>query len=200
MFLELIISVFTVANSFIALFIVVYAFLFLNKTKRHKDRRPWDYLFLASIIYLLYTLFLMMLEIYQVKILFGTLGVYELSIFFQFTYTGLILLAFISQTDLIFNNEVIIIMKKEPKKGDEKDEMASTPLVKVEVPGSNNEETTILVEKAPESSPIQQEIHSQPTPAPKISQRSEFKPKPTAKKKIKASRKKISKKPKAKKR
>ena len=113
MFLDLIVGIFTVANSFIALFIVVYAFMFLNKTRSHKDRRPWDYLFLASIIYLVYTMFLMLLEIYNIRMIFNTLDVYELSVFFQFIYTGLILLAFISQTDLIFNNQVIIIMKKD---------------------------------------------------------------------------------------
>jgi hypothetical protein len=111
--------------------------LFLNKTKRHKDRRPWDYLFLASVIYLAYTLFLMMLEIYKVHELFGTLGVYELSIFFQFMYTGLILLAFISQTDLIFNNEVIIIMKKEKEGQKERREIITEPLVKVEISEPN---------------------------------------------------------------
>jgi len=111
MFLDLIIGIFTMANSFIALFIVIYALLFLKKTKSHKERRPWDYLFVASIIYLCFTMLLMMLEIYDMKLLFN-LDVYELSIFFQFIYTGLILLAFISQTDLIFKNELIIITRK----------------------------------------------------------------------------------------
>jgi hypothetical protein len=112
-FLDILIGVFTLANTFIALFIVVYAFLFLRKTKSHKDRRPWDYLFLASLIYLVYNLFLIMLQIFGVNSLFYTLDLYELSVFFQFIYTGLILLSFISQTDLIFNNDIIIIMKKE---------------------------------------------------------------------------------------
>jgi hypothetical protein len=111
MFLNLIMGVFTLANSFIALFIVIYAFMFLKKTKSHRERRPWDYLFIASTIYLIYTILLMMLEIYNVTTIMDV-NVFELSVFFQFIYTGLILLSFISQTDLIFKNDLIIIMKK----------------------------------------------------------------------------------------
>ena len=99
------------ANSFIALFIVVYAVLFLKKTKSHKERRPWDYLVVASIIYLAYTLLAMLLAIYNVRTILRV-NVSELNVFFQFLYTGLILLAFISQTDLIFKNEIIIITRK----------------------------------------------------------------------------------------
>ncbi|KYK25567.1 hypothetical protein AYK26_07840 [Euryarchaeota archaeon SM23-78] len=119
MFVEVIKGVFSMANSFIAIFIVVYAFLFLKKTKSHKERRPWDYLVIASIIYLVYTMFSMLLNIYGIDLLIG-LNLVELSIFFQFIYTGLILLAFISQTDLIFKNEIIIITRKLSPKEKEK--------------------------------------------------------------------------------
>ncbi len=111
MFLELIRGIFTLANTFIAVFIVVYAFLFLKKTKSHYERRPWDYLFMASIIYLSYTLAIMLLTLYNVQTVLN-LKLDELNVFFQFLYTGLILLAFISQTDLIFKNEIIIITRK----------------------------------------------------------------------------------------
>jgi len=111
MFLQFVSGIISLANAFIALFIVVYALLFLKKTKSHRERRPWDYLFVASTIYLLYTLLAMILQIYEVHQIWN-LDVYELTIFFQFIYTGLILLAFISQTDLIFKNEIIIITRK----------------------------------------------------------------------------------------
>jgi len=110
-FLELLRGIFTLANAFIAVFIVIYAFLFLKKTKSHRERRPWDYLFVASAIYLTYTLIIMLFSLYKVDVLLN-LSLDELSIFFQFLYTGLILLAFISQTDLIFKNEIIIITRK----------------------------------------------------------------------------------------
>jgi glucan phosphoethanolaminetransferase (alkaline phosphatase superfamily) len=111
MFLELVRGIFTLANAFIAVFIVVYAFLFLKKTKSHYERRPWDYLFMASIIYLTYTMALMLLTLYNIQTVLN-LKLEELNIFFQFLYTGLILLAFISQTDLIFKNEIIVITRK----------------------------------------------------------------------------------------
>jgi len=115
MFLDILRGVFTLSNTFIALFIVVYAFLFLKKTKSHKERRPWDYLVFASVLYLIYTLLLMLMTIYKITLLLN-LSLLELSMFFQFLYTGFILLAFISQTDLIFKNEIIIITRKlEPK-------------------------------------------------------------------------------------
>ncbi len=111
MFLELIRGIFTLSNTFIAVFIVVYAFLFLKKTKSHYERRPWDYLFMASIIYLTYTLAIMLLTLYNVQVILN-LKLEEMNVFFQFLYTGLILLAFISQTDLIFKNEIIVITRK----------------------------------------------------------------------------------------
>lgn len=116
MLLELLHGVLSLANAFIAFFIVIYAFLFLKQTRSHKERRPWDYLVVASVIYLAYTILLLVLAIYDVKT-FLNLNLEELSVFFQFIYTGLILLAFISQTDLIFKNEIIIITRKmEPEK------------------------------------------------------------------------------------
>ncbi|MBW2990500.1 hypothetical protein KY348_02220 [Candidatus Woesearchaeota archaeon] len=138
MFLQVLQGVFAMANTFIALFIVIYALLFLKQTKSHKDRRPWDYLIVASIIYLAYTLLTMLLTIYDVRNLFN-LSIGELSIFFQFLYTGLILLAFISQTDLIFKNEIIIITRRlEPGQKEEID---------VHIGGKSKKEKTSKKEK-----------------------------------------------------
>jgi len=115
MFLEVLQGVFALANAFIALFIVIYAFLFLKKTKSHRERRPWDYLMIASMTYLVYTFLVMLFTIYGVETIFN-LNVTDVNVFFQFLYTGLILLAFISQTDLIFKNEIIIITRRlDPK-------------------------------------------------------------------------------------
>ena len=111
MLLEFVRGIFSMANAFIAFFIVIYAFLFLHKTKSHKERRPWDYLVIASIIYLAYTLLSMLFSIYGVNTILS-FHVSEMSTFFQFVYSGLILLSFISQTDLIFKNELIIITRK----------------------------------------------------------------------------------------
>jgi hypothetical protein len=151
MFLELIRGIFTLANSFIAVFIVVYAFLFLKKTKSHYERRPWDYLFMASVIYLTYTMIIMLLSLYHVQEVMN-LKLEELNVFFQFLYTGLILLAFISQTDLIFKNEIIIITRKlephEKNKIGEKIEKDLTEEIKVEIkPGQEEPEKKEREEK-----------------------------------------------------
>ena len=111
MFLDLIKGVLSLSNVFIAVFIVIYAMLFLKQTRSHRERRPWDYLVVASVIYLLYTLFTMLIQNYGEQMVFN-LSLDELSIFFQFIYSGLVLLAFISQTDLIFKNEIIIITRR----------------------------------------------------------------------------------------
>lgn len=118
MLLEFVKGIFSMANTFIAFFIVIYAILFLHKTKSHKERRPWDYLVIASIIYLGYTLLSMLFSIYGINTILS-FHVNELSTFFQFVYTGLILLSFISQTDLIFKNQLIIITRRlSPKEKD----------------------------------------------------------------------------------
>lgn len=115
MFLDVLQGIFSMANAFIAFFIVVYAFLFLKKTKSHRERRPWDYLIIASIVYLFYTFLVMLFTIYGVETIIN-LNITDVSVFFQFLYTGLILLTFISQTDLIFKNEIIIITRRiDPK-------------------------------------------------------------------------------------
>ena len=111
MFLDLIKGVLSLSNVFIAVFIVIYAMLFLKQTRSHRERRPWDYLVVASIIYLIYTMFTMILANFGAQMILN-LSLEELSVFFQFIYSGLILLAFISQTDLIFKNEIIIITRK----------------------------------------------------------------------------------------
>src|SRR4030042_1195594 len=111
MFLDLIKGVLSLSNVFIAVFIVIFAMLFLKQTRSHRERRPWDYLVVASVIYLLYTLFTMLIQNYGEQMVFN-LSLDELSIFFQFIYSGLVLLAFISQTDLIFKNEIIIITRR----------------------------------------------------------------------------------------
>jgi len=39
------------ANLFISVFIIVYAYLFLKKSHKHKDRRPWEFLIAGMIIF-----------------------------------------------------------------------------------------------------------------------------------------------------
>jgi hypothetical protein len=100
------------ANVFIAAFILIYAYLFLRKTQEHRDRRPWDFLFLASFFYLLSQVFVVIVRSgvevpgINLDIVSGVLA---------FLYSGCVLLAFVSQHDLILRSQLILISKKDEK-------------------------------------------------------------------------------------
>lgn len=104
-------GIFTLASVFIACFITVYAYLFLTKTQEHKERRPWDFLFIASILFLLFEL--LSLFVYFGFIQFIGVDLPMVSKVFEFLYSGFVLLAFISQHDLILRSHLILISKKE---------------------------------------------------------------------------------------
>ncbi len=101
------------ANVFIALFIMIYAYLFLKKTNEHRDRRPWDFLFIASVVYLVYQIFAV-LYLGGITTL-STIDLTFVSSLMAFLYSGCVLLAFISQHDLILRSQIILISKKDPK-------------------------------------------------------------------------------------
>lgn len=106
-------GLFTIATVVIAFFITIYANLFLVKTNRHKERRPWDFLFVSSVLFL--TFELLSLFIYFGFIQIVGVDITMVSKFFEFLYSGFVLLAFISQHDLILRNHLILISKKEEK-------------------------------------------------------------------------------------
>ena len=106
-------GLFTIANVFIAFFIALYAYLFLTKTKEHKERRPWDFLFVASLLFLIFEL--LSLFVYFGIIVFVGVDITMVSKIFEFLYSGFVLLAFISQHDLILRSHIILISKKEDK-------------------------------------------------------------------------------------
>ena len=103
-------ALFNWANLFIAVFILFYAFLFLKKTKKHKDRRPWDFLFLASFIFLLSRLFSVLVASGVTMVSLGLVTSMT-----SFLYSGAVLLAFISQHDLILRSQLILISKRDKK-------------------------------------------------------------------------------------
>ncbi len=110
MFEEYIQGLLTIALTFIAAFIALYAYLFMKRTTSHKDRRPWDFLFASSLTFLIFELtslahFLGFLTIAQIDIL-------VLNKVFEFLYSGLVLLAFITQHDLILKSHLILISRK----------------------------------------------------------------------------------------
>jgi len=107
------------ANAFIALFIMVYAYLFLKKTNEHHDRRPWDFLFVASFLYFIFQIFNIAYISGITFILGNTLNINMISNLFAFLYSGSVLLAFVSQHDLILKSELILISKKDEQKESE---------------------------------------------------------------------------------
>ncbi|MBR9703554.1 hypothetical protein GOV10_05930 [Candidatus Woesearchaeota archaeon] len=104
-------GLFSFAIVFIAGFIAFYSYQFLTKTVKHRERRPWDFLFVASILFLFF-------EIISLFVFLGLIEIVKLDLLFwskvsEFLYSGFVLLAFISQHDLIINNHLILISKKD---------------------------------------------------------------------------------------
>lgn len=101
----------SIAIWFIAFFIAMYSFMFLMKTTEHRERRPWDFLFVASVVFLVF-------ETLSVLIHFGIIALVKIDIIFwskifEFLYSGFVLLAYVSQHDLILKNHLILISKKD---------------------------------------------------------------------------------------
>lgn len=101
------------AIAFIGLIICMYSYLFLTKTVKHKERKPWEFLFVASVLFVTF----------QVLSLLTYLGIINAFIdmsfwskIFEFLYSGFVLLAIISQHDLILNSHLILISKKDQEK------------------------------------------------------------------------------------
>ena len=87
--------------------------MFLIKTMHHSERKPWEFLFVASIAFMLFQLttllaYLGIIEFVKIDILLW-------GYIFGFIYAGLVLLAFISQHDLILKNHLILISKKDDR-------------------------------------------------------------------------------------
>ncbi len=96
-----------IANLFNAIFIVYFAYLFLKKSHRHNDRRPWELLIGASVVFLISEILAF------AKILYGweIIGLRNL---LQMLFAALILFAFTHQHHLIHHQDYIHIHKKKP--------------------------------------------------------------------------------------
>lgn len=96
---------------FIAFFIALYSYMFLIKTVHHKERKPWEFLFVASCLFLIFEVFALLMHLGVIALV--SVDVVFWSKIFEFLYSGFVLLAFISQHDLILNNHLILISKKD---------------------------------------------------------------------------------------
>ena len=104
-------GMFSFAIIFIAFFITVYSYQFLTKTISHKERRPWDFLFVASLLFLIFEFFSLLMFFRVIELV--AIDIVIWSKIFEFLYSGFVLLAFISQNDLILKNHLILISKKD---------------------------------------------------------------------------------------
>jgi hypothetical protein len=114
------------ANIFIATFIMIYAYLFLRQTNVHKDRRPWDFLFFASFLYFVFQVFNVLFLSGVTSILGDTIDIDIVRNLFAFLFSGSVLLAFVSQHDLILKSQLILISKKDKFKPVVKEELDIT--------------------------------------------------------------------------
>ncbi|MEK6964204.1 MAG: hypothetical protein AABX70_07285 [Nanoarchaeota archaeon] len=103
-------GIFYFSNFFIAAFMLRYAWKFLRQTIQHKDRRPWDLLFLAALFYFIHHI-LSLFDLYGTLTLFNQdINYYEMAT--EFIFSGLILYTIITQQNLILHKAKLIIRRK----------------------------------------------------------------------------------------
>jgi|FLOH01.1.fsa_nt_gi hypothetical protein len=113
-------GLFIIVNSLISIYIVIYAYVFLTRTKSYPDRRPWDLLFASALFFLLSQLISVFI-LFNNKSIFG-LDIMTIKMIMEFLYATMVLMAFITQSHLILRSDLILITKKvEIRKDEEKE-------------------------------------------------------------------------------
>lgn len=107
-------GLFIIVNSLLALYIVIYAFVFLTRTKRYPDRKPWELLFIGALVFLVSQVLNVTL-VYNQPTIFGV-DIQTIQVLLQFCYASLVLMAFITQSHLILLSDMILITKKVKKR------------------------------------------------------------------------------------
>jgi hypothetical protein len=104
-----------IANVFISLFVLIYAWSFLRQTADVRDRKPWVFLFIATVIFFAFEV-IGVLDIFTISHIPGLRG------FLESVFIALILFVFIFQYDLILKSDLILITRKiEKEESDEKE-------------------------------------------------------------------------------
>lgn len=98
-------SIIGIANLFISLFVLIYAWSFLKQTADVRDRKPWVFLFIATIVFFIF-------ELVGVIDLFHLSEVPGVTSLFETIFIALILFVFIFQYDLILKSDLILITRK----------------------------------------------------------------------------------------
>ena len=100
----------TVANLLVSLFVLIFAILFLARTKSVRARQPWIFLMIAVIVFFIMQLFntLVILEVAHIE---------GYQFIFDSMLIAILLFTFIFQYNLILNSELITIASsKHPKR------------------------------------------------------------------------------------
>ncbi len=98
-------SIINIANLFISLFVLIYAWSFLKQTADVRDRKPWVFLFIATIVFFIFEL-VGVLDLFKLSTIPGVTSLFET------IFIALILFVFIFQYDLILKSDLILITRK----------------------------------------------------------------------------------------
>lgn len=98
-----------VANLFIVIFIIYFAYLFIKKSHRHKDRHPWELLIAGTLVFLISEVLAF------IKIINGW-EIHGLRNFLTTIFAAMLLFAFTHQHHLIHHQDSISIHNKKHKK------------------------------------------------------------------------------------
>ncbi|MFC2134400.1 hypothetical protein ACFLTH_07260 [Bacteroidota bacterium] len=120
MFIDYSEGLFIIVNTLISFYIVIYAFIFLNRTKKYPDRRPWELLFIGAIFFLV-SQCLSLISIVSEPTFFG-IQARTVKIILEFAYATLILMAFITQSQMILLSDMILITRKVDTKRQEQED------------------------------------------------------------------------------
>ncbi|MFH1915931.1 MAG: hypothetical protein ABIJ21_01585 [Nanoarchaeota archaeon] len=107
------------ANLFISVFIIYFAFLFLKKSQKHHDRKPWELLIASTIVFFISEILAF------IKILNGW-EIIGLRALLQTLFAALVLFAFTHQHHLIHHQESIHIHSKKASKPEEEKEIRAS--------------------------------------------------------------------------
>jgi len=97
------------ANLFISIFVLYYAYKFISKSHRHKDRLPWDMLIVAIVFFALF-------ELFGFLNLMGVWKEDNMRYLFHTLFAGFLLFSFAFQHHLIHHQASIRIHNKQKVK------------------------------------------------------------------------------------
>lgn len=124
-----------IANVFISLFVLIYAWSFLKQTQDVRDRKPWVFLFIAAVVFFAF-------EVVGVLDIFALSQIPGLRNFLESAFIALILFVFIFQYDLILKSDLILITRKMAKEGDEGEKVIEEKLGTDEKPKARKTKRT----------------------------------------------------------